>query len=266
MKTITKIQDFTAKKQKGEKITVLTCYDYSMAKLLSKTSIDTVLVGDSLAGVFQGHKNTLPVTLDEMIYHAKTVRRGLPDAFITVDMPFLSFQISPEKTVKNAGRIMKEAQCDAVKLEGAGYLIETIKKLTDASIPVMGHLGLTPQSVLKTGGYKLQAKEKKEQENLIKDALAIEKAGCFAMVLEMIPADLAKEVSKKLKIPTIGIGAGAGADGQVLVINDLLGIDADFSPKFVRRYANLSEQIITSVENFCLDVRKKEFPGKKESF
>ena len=264
VKTITKVSDFTAKKKNGEKITVLTCYDYSMAKLLSKTSVDTVLVGDSLASVFQGHKNTLPVTLDEMIYHARAVRRGLPDAFITVDMPFLSFQVSPEETVKNAGRILKETGCDAVKIEGVFF--ETIEKMLKASIPVMGHLGLTPQSVLKFGGYSLRAKQKDEQYKLIEDALALQSAGCFGMVLEMIPASLTETISKKLEIPTIGIGAGPDADGQVLVINDLLGIDEDFSPKFVRKYADLSSTIMSAVEKYCVDVRKKDFPSEKESF
>ena len=264
VKPITKISDFLYKKKNGEKISVLTCYDYSIAKLLSKTSVDTVLVGDSLANVFQGRKNTLPVTLDEMIYHAKAVRRGCPDAFITVDMPFLSFQVSPEETVKNAGRILKETGCDAVKIEGVFY--ETIEKMVKASIPVMGHLGLTPQSVLKFGGYGLQAKQKEEQYKLIEDALSLQSAGCFSMVLEMIPAALTGEISKKLEIPTIGIGAGPNADGQVLVINDLLGIDEDFSPKFVRKYADLSSVIMTAVENYCADVRKKDFPSEKESF
>lgn len=265
-KTVTKITDFARKKRAGEKITMLTVYDYSMARLLARSSIDTVLVGDSLSNVFQGNRNTLPVTVENMIYHTAAVRRAMPDHFITTDMPFLSYQAGEHEAVKNAGRILKESGADAVKLEGGDTMVPVVEKLTAASIPVMGHLGLTPQSVLKTGGYRLQAREKDEAEQLKENALALQHAGIFALVLEMVPARLAADVSELLDIPVIGIGAGNGTDGQVLVINDLLGIDPDFQPRFVRRYADLSEIILKAVEQYNHDTRAGSFPDESESY
>ncbi|GEM_PF-5311 len=260
------ITDFIRKKRAGEKIAMLTVYDYSMARLMAKTSIDTVLVGDSLGNVFQGHANTLSVTVDDIIYHTRAVRRALPDIFLVADMPFLSFQVSHEEAVRNAGRILKESGADAVKLEGAGPFVETIRRLTAASIPVMGHLGLTPQSVLQLGGYKVQGREKAAQELMIQDARAIQDAGAFALVAEVIPSDLGTKLSQAVEIPVIGIGAGPGTDGQVLVVNDMLGMDPEFSPKMVRHYADLGNNILQAMERYCLEVRESRFPDERESY
>lgn len=265
-KPIYKIQDFMQKKITQEKITMLTCYDYLSAKLLSRSSIDTILVGDSLSSVMQGMPNTLSVTVDEIIYHSKAVRRGYPDIFITADLPFLSYQTSDVQAVENAGRILKESNANAVKIEGGSAFASTIEALVRASIPVMGHLGLTPQSYHSLGGYRVQAKEKDEQEKLLADALALQEAGAFALVLELVPAQLAKQVTESLSIPTIGIGAGSFCDGQVLVWHDMLGINPDFSPKFVRNFANLAEHIGTGVEQYCQEVRAQSFPLDSESY
>lgn len=258
--------DFKAKKAKGEKIVVLTAYDYSMAKSMARTSIDMVLVGDSLGNVIQGRGSTVGVRLDEMIYHATIVKRGCSDLFMTVDMPFLSYHVSIEESVRNAGRIVQESGAESVKVEGGRERAETIKAIVQANIPVMGHLGLTPQSKLMLDGYKVQAKGEGEAERLIEDAKIIEEAGVFAIVLEKIPAALTKRVSEAVSIPTIGIGAGPHADGQVLVLYDMLGFDPDFSPRFVRRYANFSEELIEAVESFSSDVRGGEFPNDSESY
>jgi 3-methyl-2-oxobutanoate hydroxymethyltransferase len=260
------IHDFTKKKLAGEKISLVTCYDHSFARLVARTSIDAILVGDSLGNVIQGNTNTLAVTVDDMIYHARAVRRGAPQAFIVVDMPFMSYQTSVEKALENAGRIIKETGADAVKVEGGLSILPQVRALVQAGIPVMGHLGFTPQSLLAFGGYKVQGKTEAAADALIADAEALQSAGCFAVVLEMVPAPLAETVSKKLEMPTIGIGAGAGVDGQVLVITDVLGMDPDFAPRFVRKYAELSNDILKALEGYAADVRDVKFPSDKETF
>ncbi len=260
------IHDFSKKKQAGEKITMVTCYDHAFARLVARTSIDAILVGDSLGNVVQGNTNTLSVTVDEMIYHARAVRRGAPQAFIVVDMPFMSYQTSVEKALENAGKIIKESGADAVKVEGGLSILPQVRALVQAGIPVMGHLGFTPQSLLAFGGYKVQGKSDAAAEALIADAEALQSAGCFAVVLEMVPAPLAEAVSQKLQMPTIGIGAGANVDGQVLVITDVLGMDPDFAPRFVRKYAELSSVILKALEGYAADVRDVKFPSDKETF
>ncbi|MES0491311.1 MAG: 3-methyl-2-oxobutanoate hydroxymethyltransferase [Leptospirales bacterium] len=263
---IRSVSDFKKKKELGEKIAMVTCYDFSSAKILSRTSVDTILVGDSLGNVIAGYENTLPVTLENMIYHSAAVRRGHPDAFITVDMPFLSYQISVEEAVRNAGEVILKTGAQAVKLEGGRDFIDVIKAIRRASIPVMAHLGLQPQSILELEGYKVQAKEQKEADQLLDEAKMLEEAGVFALVLEMVPTTLAKRVSQELKIPVIGIGAGPDVDGQVLVLNDILGYNPDFSPRFVRKYVDLASQISTAVEQYSEDVRNKDFPAENEYF
>jgi|JI8StandDraft_1071087.scaffolds.fasta_scaffold51144_2 3-methyl-2-oxobutanoate hydroxymethyltransferase len=260
------IHDFAKKKQAGEKISVVTCYDHAFARLVARTSIDAILVGDSLGNVIQGGANTLGVTVDDMIYHARAVRRGAPQAFIVVDMPFMSYQTSVEKALENAGRIIKETGADAVKLEGGSAILPQVRALVAAGIPVMGHLGFTPQSLLAFGGYKVQGKTDAAAETLLSDAEALNSAGAFAVVLEMVPAPLAEKVSKACTMPAIGIGAGAAVDGQVLVITDLLGMDPDFAPRFVRKYANLSQDILKALEGYAADVRDTKFPSDKETF
>jgi 3-methyl-2-oxobutanoate hydroxymethyltransferase len=253
-------------KQKGEKIVMLTAYDYSLAQILDESEIDIILVGDSAANVVAGYETTLPITMDEMIIYTKAVSRGVKRALLIADMPFLSYQISTEEAIKNAGRFLKEAGAEGVKLEGGEQIAEIVKKLTGYGIPVMGHLGLTPQSVHQFGGYDVRAKELEEAERLMKDAKILESAGVFSIVLEKIPAKLAEEVSKSLKIPTIGIGAGVGCDGQVLVTYDMLGIFDKFQPKFVRRYAELGKIIKDAVRKFSDDVKTKTFPSDEESY
>jgi 3-methyl-2-oxobutanoate hydroxymethyltransferase len=257
-------------KQRGEKIAMLTGYDYTMARILDRSGVDAILVGDSASNVFAGHNTTLPMTVDEMIYHAKAVVRGAQAetrrAMVIVDMPFMSYQLSPEEAVRNAGKIMKEHECDAVKMEGGKVIAESVKRITDIGIPVMGHLGLMPQSIYKYGSYKVRAMEEEEARQLMEDAKIIEEAGAFAIVLEKIPSKLAGEVSRSLTIPTIGIGAGPECDGQVLVINDMLGLSTDFRPRFVRRYADLSSVIEEAVKNYVNDVRSNSFPSEEESY
>ncbi len=257
-------------KQRGEKIAMLTAYDYTMARILDRSGVDAILVGDSASNVFAGHNTTLPMTVDEMIYHAKAVVRGVQAetrrAMVIVDMPFMSYQLSPEDAVRNAGKIMKEHECDAVKMEGGKVIAEAVKRITDIGIPVMGHLGLMPQSIYKYGSYKVRAMEEEEARQLIEDAKIIEEAGAFAIVLEKIPSKLAGEVSRSLTIPTIGIGAGPECDGQVLVINDMLGLSTDFRPRFVRRYADLSSVIEQAVKSYVEDVRSNSFPSEDESY
>lgn len=253
-------------KKTGQSITMLTAYDYSIAKILDNTGIDIILVGDSVANVFQGNETTLSVTLEEMIYHAKAVLKGVKQAFVVVDMPFGSYQINQTLALENAIEILKKTNAQAVKLEGGLEVAKTITCLVEAGIPVMGHLGLTPQSIHQLGSYEVQAVTNEGQDKILADALALEAAGCFAIVLEKIPANIAAIITKGLTIPVIGIGAGNGCDGQVLVVNDLLGLDQQFNPKFVRKYLNLNELISSSIKAYINDVKNKDFPNKNESY
>jgi len=253
-------------KQRGEKISMLTAYDFSMAKIFDAAKIDVLLVGDSASNVMHGHETTLPITLDEMISHAAGVIRAVDRALVIVDLPFGSYQGNSKEALNSAIRIMKEAEAHAVKLEGGEEVVESIKRILTAGIPVMGHLGLTPQSIYKFGTYEVRAKEDAEAEKLIRDAKLLEEAGCFALVLEKIPSKLAKSVAETIQIPVIGIGAGADVDGQVLVSHDMLGINKDFSPKFLRRYLNLYDEIKLAVERYVDDVKKQDFPNEKEQY
>jgi len=253
-------------KAAGEKISMLTGYDFSMAKIIDDAGIDIILVGDSASNVMAGHETTLPITLDQMIYHASSVVRGAKRALVVVDMPFGSYQGNSKEALSNAIRIMKESGGHGVKLEGGAEIIESIKRILTAGIPVMGHLGLTPQSIYKFGTYVVRAKEEEEAVRLIEDAKALEEAGCFAIVLEKIPAKLAKKVAESVSIPIIGIGAGGHVDGQVLVIHDMLGINNEFNPRFLRKYNNLYEQMKSSIEKYVEDVRRGDFPNEKESY
>ena len=265
MKRIT-TATFLEKKQKGEKITVLTAYDYLTAKIVDSAGVDAILVGDSLGMVALGYPSTIPVTMEEMIHHTKAVVRGRERAMVIFDMPFLSYQTGIRDAILNAGRALKETGCDAVKIEGGEEQSETIKALVDAGIPVMGHIGLQPQSVNVYGGYKLRGKSEKEKEKLLRDAKAVEEAGAFAVVLEKIPADLAKEITESLSIPTIGIGAGRFCDGQVLVFHDIVGLFEDFKPRFVKRYAELGKEARRAVEEFIKEVKNGEFPSDEHSY
>jgi 3-methyl-2-oxobutanoate hydroxymethyltransferase len=253
-------------KQRGEKITCLTAYDYSFARLLDETGVEMLLVGDSLGCVIQGNHNTLAVTMDEMIYHTRAVVRGRRRALVIGDMPFMSYQASEEQALQNAGRFLKEAGAEAVKLEGGVAVRETIRKIVDAGIPVMGHIGLTPQSVHQFGGYKIQGREKNRRETVLRDAEAVEQAGAFAVVLEGMPLELAQEITERLTIPTIGIGAGIHCDGQVLVIHDMLGLFENFTPKFVKRYADVKAVVTGAVKEFIGDVKERKFPAEEHSF
>jgi len=253
-------------KQEGEKITALTAYDYSFARILDQAGVDILLVGDSLGSVIQGQESTLPVTLEEMIYHTKAVVRGRNRALVVADMPFLSFQVSLEEAKRNAGRFLQEARAEAVKIEGGVTVHQTIEEIVQMGIPVMGHVGLTPQSIHRFGGYKVQGKERKQREIILQDALAVEEGGAFSIVLEGIPMDLAKEITQRLSIPTIGIGAGVNCDGQILVVHDMLGLFDKFTPKFVKRYADLKGIMADAVKNYISDVRKENFPDEKHSF
>lgn len=257
---------FRKKKLSGEKITMLTCYDYSSAKLLSETDLDVILVGDSLGNVIQGLDNTMPVTIEDMIYHTRAVRRALPDIFIVTDLPFLSYHVSKEDTVRNAGKIMKESGTNAVKLEGGAEIIDSVKALIAAKIPVMGHLGLTPQSFQVFGGFKVQGKDYNTAKRIIEDALLLESAGVFAIVLEGVPEKLATLISKMLKIPTIGIGAGNNTDGQVLVFQDALGINQGKLPRFVKQFSNAGQEIINGVKSYIDEVRNKTFPSEEHTY
>ena len=253
-------------KQSGEKISMLTAYDYSMAKIVDKSGVDVILVGDSASNVMAGHETTLPITLDQMIYHASSVVRAIERALVVVDLPFGSYQGNSIEALSSAIRIMKESGAHAVKMEGGHEIIESVQRILTAGIPVMGHLGLTPQSIYKFGTYVVRAKEEEEAARLKKDAKLLEKAGCFSIVLEKIPAKLANEVSTSLKVPTIGIGAGNGVDGQVLVIHDMLGINNDFSPRFLRKYNNLHDQMLGSFQEYINDVKSGDFPNEKEQY
>jgi 3-methyl-2-oxobutanoate hydroxymethyltransferase len=253
-------------KQQGEKISMLTAYDFSMARIVDEAGIDIILVGDSASNVMAGHETTLPITLDQMIYHAQSVIRAVKRAFVVVDLPFGSYQGNSTKALNSAIRIMKESGAHAVKLEGGSEVQDSIKRILSAGVPVMGHLGLTPQSIYKFGTYSVRAKEEEEAEKLKFDAKLLEDIGCFGLVLEKIPAKLAGEVSKSLSIPTIGIGAGGHTDGQVLVIHDLLGITKDFHPRFLRRYMELFDGIKGAVEHYIKDVKDGDFPSDAESY
>ena len=256
----------TEMKQRGEKIAMLTSYDYSTAKIVDAAGIDVILVGDSAANVMAGYETTLPITLDMMIYHARSVTRGAKRALVVVDLPFGTYQGNSKVALDSAIRIMKETEADAVKMEGGEEIIESVQRIISAGIPVMGHLGLTPQSIHKFGTYNVRAKEEAEAAKLIRDAHLLEENGCFAIVLEKIPATLATQVSKELHIPTIGIGAGSGTDGQVLVVHDMLGISNDFSPRFLRRYADLHGVMSKAISSYVEDVKSCEFPNEKEQY
>ncbi len=253
-------------KNSGEKIVSLTAYDATIAKILDEAGIDVILVGDSLGNVVQGLDTTIPVTLDQVIYHTKAVKNGITRAMIVADMPFMTYQISSEDAFFNAGRLMKEAGAEAVKVEGGEFLADKVRKMTESGIPVMGHLGLTPQSIHKFGSYRARGTNPEEADKILNDAKCLEQAGVFAIVLEKIPYELAKIVSKTIKIPTIGIGAGPYCDGQVLVYTDMLGITTDFSPRFVRRYAHLHETISDAASHYLEDIKNGEFPNINESY
>ena len=253
-------------KSHGEKISMLTAYDFTMAKIVDSAGVDVILVGDSASNVMAGHETTLPITLDQMIYHASGVVRACERALVVVDLPFGSYQSDPKEALRSSIRIMKESGGHAVKLEGGSEIKDSIKKILNAGIPVMGHLGLTPQSIYKFGTYTVRAKEEEEADKLIEDAKMLERIGCFALVLEKIPAHLAEKVAKSISIPVIGIGAGGGVDGQVLVIHDMLGMNNEFNPRFLRRYLDLYEQMTTAIGNYVSDVKSKDFPNASEQY
>lgn len=253
-------------KHQGEKIAMLTAYDYTMAQIVDQAGIDIILVGDSASNVMAGHDTTVSMTLDHMIYHTSCVVRGVDRALVIADLPFMSYQVTAKEALISAGRMMKEAGAHAVKLEGGKPIINTVRKIVEAGIPVMGHLGLTPQSIFKFGTYKVRAQEEEEAETLIRDAKLLEKAGCFALVLEKIPAKLAAKVTKEISIPTIGIGAGADCDGQVLVIHDMLGMNKGFNPRFLRRYADVHSVMTGAIEQYIDDVKEQDFPNEEEQY
>lgn len=266
MPAITNINDFRKFKQEKKPISVITCYDHAIARIINQTEIDAILVGDSVGMVQAGLSSTVPVTMEQMLYHARIVRKGAPSKFIIADLPFMSYHISIEESMRNAGRFMQETEANAVKLEGGEDFVPVVSKLVKASIPVMGHLGLTPQSVHKLGGYTVQGKSDEQKKLILEDAKKLEDAGVFALVLEMVPEPLAQEISESLSVPTIGIGAGRYCDGQVLVINDMLGLDERFNPKFLKKYANLYQTIKDSVEEYNIDVKNNIFPGENNVF
>ena len=260
------ITDLNNKKRDGKKITMLTAYDYPIARLVDEAGIDSILVGDSLGMVVLGYESTVPVTMDDMIHHAKAVRRGTKYAFLVGDMPFMSYQVSKEEAIRNAGRFMKEALCDAVKLEGGREVFDVTKAIVDAGVPVLGHIGLTPQTISKLGGYKIQGKTAGAAKSLLEEALGLQKAGCFAVVLECVPDKVAKLITEKLNIPTISCGAGVYCDGQVLVTNDMLGLFDRFVPKFVKQYVKLSGHILSGMKQYKEEVEKGIFPDEEHSF
>ena len=249
-----------------EKISMLTAYDYTLAKIIDQAGVDIILVGDSASNVMAGHETTLPITLDQMIYHASSVIRAIKRSLVVVDLPFGHYQGDSKEALRSSIRIMKEAEAHAVKLEGGKEVLESIQRILTAGIPVMGHLGLTPQSIYKFGTYTVRAKEEEEAKILIEDAKLLQDAGCFALVLEKVPADLAKEVASSIEIPVIGIGAGGGVDGQVLVIHDMLGITQQFSPRFLRRYHNLHQEILKACTHYINDVKSSDFPNENEQY
>tara|TARA_B100001758_G_C18358764_1_gene584354 strand:- start:356 stop:1171 length:816 start_codon:yes stop_codon:yes gene_type:complete len=253
-------------KLRNEKISMLTAYDYTLAKIIDQAGIDIILVGDSASNVMAGHETTLPITLNQMIYHACSVVRAIKRALIVVDLPFGTYQGNSKEALSSAIRIMKESGAHSVKLEGGSEIVESIDRILTAGIPVMGHLGLTPQSIYKFGTYTVRAKERHEAEKLLEDAKSLEKTGCFALVLEKVPAKLAKKVASSINIPVIGIGAGKDVDGQVLVLHDMLGMTNEFNPRFLRRYLELNQQITSAVEKYINDVKKEKFPDKDEQY
>lgn len=259
-------QSLQLMKSRQEKISMLTCYDFTMAKILDHAGIDVLLVGDSASNVIAGHETTLPITLDQMIYHAQCVVRGANRALVVVDLPFGSYQSNSEVALASAIRIMKETGAHAIKMEGGLEIIQSIHKIVGAGIPVMGHLGLTPQSIYQFGSYEVRAKEKEEAQKLMSDVQLLQDAGCFAIVLEKIPSGLASEISQSIQIPIIGIGAGVDCDGQVLVVHDMLGLNNDFHPRFVRKYLNLEESIGNAVKSYIIDVKTQQFPNASESY
>ncbi len=267
-KEVKRITTNTLQKMKsnGEKISMITAYDFSFARIIDNAGIDIILVGDSASNVMAGHETTLPITLEQMIYHAQSVLRAISRCLVVVDLPFGTYQSNSDIALASAIRIMKETGAHAIKLEGGEEALESIKRIVNAGIPVMGHLGLTPQSIYKFGTYTVRAKEEEEANKLRKDALLLQEAGCFATVLEKIPAQLAKEVSASLHMPTIGIGAGNDCDGQVLVMHDMLGINTEFKPRFLRQYLNLHEQITGAVQQYITDVKSGDFPNENESY
>jgi 3-methyl-2-oxobutanoate hydroxymethyltransferase len=256
------VPDFMAAKTRGVRLTMLTAYDYTMARLLDDAGVDSVLVGDSLGMVMQGEPHSLRVTLDEMIYHTRLVARGIRNSLLVADLPFMSYQLSPQQALESSGRLVKEGGAQAVKLEGGARSASAVEAIVHADIPVMGHVGLTPQSVHRLGGFRVQ----RDAAKLLDDALAIEQAGAFAMVVECVPADLAEQIRVSVKIPTIGIGAGAGCDGQILVTHDMLGLFTDLRPRFVKQYADVGSAIVAAVEQYCREVRESLFPGPEHSF
>lgn len=260
------VSTFREQKAKGEKISMLTAYDYSTAKLMDEAGINGILVGDSLGMVVLGYEDTLPVTMEDMIHHTAAVCRGAKNTLVVGDMPFMSYQVSVEEAVYNAGRLMKEGRCQAVKLEGGASVCLQIRAITNASIPVMAHIGLTPQSINAFGGFKVQGKSEEAAKKLLEDAKAVEEAGAFAVVLECVPAKLAELISKSISIPTIGIGAGAGCDGQILVYQDMLGLFSDFTPKFVKKYANVGEMMTQAFRDYIADVQEGSFPAPEHTF
>jgi 3-methyl-2-oxobutanoate hydroxymethyltransferase len=260
------IPEMLEMKKQGKKLTMLTAYDYPIALLIEKVGIDMILVGDSAAMVVHGYQNTLPITMDEMLIHCRAVRRGALDTFIVGDMPFLSYQTSIQDAVLNAGRFLKEGFCDAVKLEGAAVVVPVVKAVSAAGIPVMGHIGLTPQSATQLGGFKVQGKNIKDAQMLVDSAVTLQEAGAFSVLMECVPEAVAEFITKKLLVPTIGIGAGQGCDGQVLVTHDILGLFERFMPRFAKRYVTLSKDIVQAIESFKNDVEDKKFPLKEHSF
>lgn len=267
-KEVKKVTTNTLQKMKasGEKIAMLTAYDFSFARIIDHAGVDIILVGDSASNVMAGHETTLPITLDQMIYHACSVIRGINRCLVVVDLPFGSYQSNSDIALASAVRIMKETGAHSIKMEGGEEVIDSVKKIVSAGIPVMGHLGLTPQSIYKFGTYTVRAKEDEEANKLRRDAKLLEKAGCFGVVLEKIPAQLAKEVTESLHIPTIGIGAGMHCDGQVLVMHDMLGINTEFKPRFLRQYLNLNEQVNNAVQQYISDVKARSFPNENEQY
>ncbi len=267
MKNTMKRTSVTIRDMKGvKKIVALTSYSHWMSTIINQADIDLILVGDSLASVMLGYKDTIPVTMNEMIHHAKAVSQANPDSLIVADMPFMSYQVSQEKALENAGRFIKEAGAEAVKLEGGKQIKDTVHRIVQAGIPVLGHIGLTPQSIHQIGGYRVQGRDPERAKNLVKDALLLEEAGAFAIVLECVPSALAKEITRKLHIPTIGIGAGPYCDGQILVTHDMLGLKTGHIPKFVKQYADLTEQIAKAIEDYKKDVTAGKFPDKEHSY
>jgi 3-methyl-2-oxobutanoate hydroxymethyltransferase len=260
------VASLMAKKAQGEKIVMVTCYDSAFGKIVDRSSVDIVLVGDSLGNVMLGHQNTIPVTLDDMIHHSRAVARTMSHSLLIADMPFFSYHVSTEQALANAGRLMQEGMCEGVKVEGAGHVVEVVHSLSERGIPVVAHLGLTPQSINLLSGYRVQGREQKAAEKMLADAKSLQDAGAIALVLELVPDSLAKRLSTELKIPTIGIGAGVETDGQVLVLHDLLGFDTNFKPKFLKHYANLGDEIFSALETYASEVRGKIFPAKENSY